>query len=235
MQKIHRFLPIILVVILIAVLLNSGLIRYLNYQTLKEYHLQLVTYVQEHFWLTMVLFCFSYILIVMASIPGATFFTLLGGLLFGSMLGTVVVVISATVGATLLVMAIKLALGEMVARKIGAKVKFMENNFKHNAFFYLLSLRFLPVVPFFLINLAAGIFNINSGTFFLATLIGIIPGSFVYVNIGANLNTLFNQPGNNFVLSSFITPQIITAFGLLAILSLLPVIFRNKKANAKKV
>ncbi|HLX54214.1 MAG TPA: VTT domain-containing protein, partial [Aquella sp.] len=156
--------------------------------------------------------------------------------LFGSILGTALVVISATIGATILMVAIKLALGEVVAQKIGARVKGMESNFKHNAFFYVLSMRFLPIVPFFLINLAAGIFNMKIIPFFIATLIGIIPGTFVYVNIGANLNVVFNQPGDSFSLSSVITPNIIIAFSLLALLSLLPTVVkkvRNKHANTK--
>ena len=233
MQKIYRFLPILLITILIAVVVKSGLLHYFNYLTLKNYHLQLVYYVKSHFILTFLAFCLCYILIVMTSIPGATFFTLLGGLLFGSILGTFAVVVSATIGATILMIAIKLALGEFVAKNIGAKVKFMEDNLKHNAFFYLLSLRLLPVVPFFLVNLAAGLFNINIATFIFSTLIGIIPGTFVYVNIGANLNNVFNQPGNSFSISSFITPSILIAFSLLALLSLLPVLFKKKKNVAK--
>ena len=71
-------------------------------------------------------------------------------------------------------------------------------------------------------------------TFFIATLIGIIPGSFVYVNIGANLNNVFNQPGDSFHLASFITPNIIIAFSLLAILSLMPLIVRKMRSNCAK-
>lgn len=233
MRKYFRFIPIVIIAVLIVVFLKSGLTQYLNYVTLKQYHLQLVEYVNMHFALTILIFSLCYIIVVICSIPGATFFTLLGGLLFGSILGTAVVVISATVGATILLIAIKLAFGDFVSKKIGKRVSFMESSFKDNAFFYLLSMRLLPVMPFFIINLAAGIFNMEVMTFFWATLLGIIPGSFVYVNIGANLNNLFNQSGNNFVISSFITPGIIIAFSLLAVLSLLPVIFRKKPSADK--
>lgn len=234
MKKFYRFIPIIIIAVLIFVTIKSGLSHYLNYITLKKYHLQLVGYVNTHFTMTLMIFSLTYILIVVTSIPGATVLTLLGGLLFGSILGTTVVVISATIGATLLMIAIKLAFGEIIARKIGARVKFMEGNFKHNAFFYLLSMRFLPLVPFFLLNLAAGIFNMEISTFFIATLIGIAPGSFVYVNIGANLNNIFNQPGDSFSISSFITPNIIIAFSLLAILSLMPLIIKKVKSSREK-
>jgi len=233
LRKLCRFIPIAAIAILILIAIKFHLTHYLNYATLKKYHLQLTNYVDEHFFLTLLVFCLSYILIVASSIPGATFLTLLGGFLFGSILATTAVIISATIGATVLMSAIKLVLGEVSAKKIGSKVKGMENKFRHNAFFYVLSMRFLPIVPFFLISLAAGIFNMKIVPFFIATLIGIIPATFVYVNIGANLNKAFNQSGNSFSIYSVITPNIIIAFSLLAVLSLMPLII--KKVSNKRI
>ena len=231
MSKIYRFLPLLIIIVLVLLALRLGVTHYLNFATLKNYHTEIDMYIQNNYLLTLTLFALCYILLVVTSIPGATFFTLLGGVFFGSIVGTVTVVLSATIGATLLVLAIKLAFGEAVAKRIGAKVQFMEGNFKQNAFFYLLSMRFLPIVPFFLLNLACGIFNINLRTFFFATLLGIIPGSFVYVNIGSNLSAAIRASQDNFSVSSFITPNIIIAFCLLAVLSILPVIIKKIKAK----
>lgn len=236
MRKIYRFLPIAAVAILILIAIKFHLTHYLTYATLKKYHLQLASYVNEHFIMALLVFCLSYILIVASSMPGTIFLTLLSGFLFSGILGTALVAISATVGATILMVAIKLALGELITKKIGAKVKNMEKNFKENAFFYVLSMRFFPMVPFFLISIAAGIFDMEVIPFFIATLIGIIPGTFIYVNIGANLSMAFNQPGDTFSISSVITPSIIIAFSLLAILSLLPLIIRkNRNKRAKLI
>lgn len=229
LKKLLRYLPLILIIVLFVIAYKYNINHYLNYATLKQYHIELSDWVNSHFVLAICLFMLAYILVVVASIPGATICTLVGGFLFGSILGTLFVVISATIGATLLFMAVKLALGDVVARKIGGKVKFMEQHFKDNAFFYLLSLRFLPVAPFFLINLAAGLFAIRLRDFFFATLLGIIPGSFIYVNIGASLNTIFAKPGDTFNFSSLVSPQILIAFALLGLISIIPVIIKQRK------
>lgn len=233
MKRIVRFIPLIIIVIAIFIVLRLNILHYLNFSSLKLYHTQLALYVHQHFYLAILFFCLAYIFVVVTSIPGATIFSLLGGFLFGSIFGTVLVVVSATIGATLLVIAVKLAFGASVAAKIGSKVKFMEQNLKQNAFFYLLSLRLLPIVPFFLINLAAGIFDLKLRDFILATFIGIIPGAFVYVNIGSSLTTIFAQNTNNFELSSLVSPQILIALTLLGVLTLISAIFKSiKKGKA---
>jgi len=229
MKKIKRFIPLIIIVAIITVAIQLNVLHYLNFSTLKQYHQQLSDYVQYHYWLAVLMFCLSYIVVVMTSIPGASIFSLLGGFLFGSLIGALLVVISATLGATLLVIAVQLAFGEGVAAKIGNKVKFMETNLKHNAFYYLLSLRFLPIMPFWLVNLAAGIFNIKLRDFILATFIGIIPGTFVYVNIGASLTSVFAQNSDEFKLSALISPQILIALTLLGVISFIPAIIKSCK------
>lgn len=229
MKKIKRFIPLIIILAIITAAIQLNVLHYLNFVTLKQYNQQLTMYVHEHFWLAILIFCTSYIVVVMTSIPGASIFSLLGGFLFGSVIGTLFVVTAATIGATLLVIAVQLAFGDSVAAKIGNKVKFMENNLKHNAFYYLLSLRFLPIIPFWLVNLAAGIFNIKLRDFILATFIGIIPGTFVYVNIGASLTSVFAQNSDEFKLSALISPQILIALTLLGVISFIPVIIKSFK------
>ena len=138
-------------------------------------------------------------------------------------------VTSATIGATLLVIAVKLAFGESVAAKIGSKVKFMETNFKTECFLLSLSLRFLPIMPFWLINLAAGIFNVKLRDFYFSYFFGNNSRTFVYVNIGASLTTIFAQNSSEFKLSSPISPQILLALTLLGIISFIPVIIKSLK------
>lgn len=229
MKQLKRYIPIIIIGGIILLAIKFNLLHYLNFATLQQYHTQLALYVQDNYWLSIVIFCISYIIVVMTSIPGASIFSLLGGFLFGSIIGTSLVVISATIGATLLVIAVQLAFGESVAAKIGAKVKFMETNFRQNAFYYLLSLRFIPVMPFWLVNLAAGIFNIKLRDFILATFLGIIPGTFVYVNIGASLTGVFAQNSAEFKLSTLVSPQILIALTLLGIISFIPAIVKSLK------
>ncbi len=227
MKNLKRFTPLIIIAVIIIAAIKFNIMHYLNFASLQQYHAQLALYVQNHYFLSIAIFCICYIVLVTASIPGASIFSLLAGFLFGSIIGTSLVVTSATIGATLLVIAVQLAFGETVAAKIGSKVKFMETNFKQNAFYYLLSLRFLPIMPFWLINLAAGIFNVRLRDFILATFLGIIPGTFVYVNIGSSLTSVFAQNSSEFKLSSLISPQILLALTLLGIISFIPVIVKS--------
>ena len=229
MKNLKRFIPLIIIIGIIFVAISFNIMHYLNFASLQQYHTQLAGYLQNNYLLSIVIFCISYIVLVTASIPGASILSLLAGFLFGNVIGTSLVVTSATIGATLLVIAVQLAFGESVAAKIGSKVQFMETNFKQNAFYYLLSLRFLPIMPFWLINLAAGIFNVRLRDFILATFLGIIPGTFVYVNIGSSLTSIFAQNSSEFKLRTLISPQILLALTLLGLISFIPVIVKSLK------
>jgi len=208
---------------------------YLRFESLKKYHVQLENYVHDNFYQAVLLFSLAYVLVTVTSFPGASFFSLLAGFLFGSIFGTFLVVVAATIGATLLMLAIKLAFGEVVMAKIGSKIKFMEENIKHNAFFYLLSLRLLPVVPFWLVNLAGGVLNVRLRDFVITTFIGIIPGAFVYVNIGSSLTTVFAKNTDNFKLSSLINHNILIALTLLGLISIIPGVIKSLKKGRKNV
>lgn len=231
MNKFWRFFPLILIIILFSIAHKYKISDYLTYATLKQYHIQLANWVNSHFILAIIIFSLCYILIVAASIPGATIGTLIGGFLFGSILGTFIIVVSATIGATCLFLAVKLALGEYITKKIGSKVKFMERHFHKHSFYYLLSLRLLPIAPFFLINLAAGIFAVPFKNFFFATFFGIIPGTFVYANVGASLNSVFMHSGNELNPGSFLNLQIIIAFALLGVISIIPALIKQYRSH----
>lgn len=233
MKNIRRFIPLVIIIGIVSVALKLNVLHYLTFAGLKQYHLQLELFVQDNYSLALLIFCLSYIIIVVTSFPGASIFSLLAGFLFGNIVGTIFVVLAATLGATLLVIAVQLAFGDSVAAKIGSKVKFMESSFKQNAFFYLLSLRFLPIMPFWLVNLAAGIFNMRLRDFILATFIGIIPGTFVYVNIGASLTSIFAQTSGEFKLSALVSPQILLALTLLGILSIIPTLVKSLRKPAQ--
>lgn len=235
MKKIIRLIPLLLIITVIYFAVRFNVIHYLSFASLKEYHLQLENYVQNNFYPAIIIFSLAYILVTVTSFPGASFFSLLAGFLFGSILGTTIVVIAATIGATLLMLAIKLAFGGVVMAKIGSKIKFMEKNIKHNAFFYLLSLRLLPVVPFWLVNLAGGVLNVKLRDFVITTFIGIIPGAFVYVNIGSSLTTVFAQNTDNFKLSSLVNHNILIALTLLGLISIIPGIVKSLKKGNENV
>jgi uncharacterized membrane protein YdjX (TVP38/TMEM64 family) len=225
MNRLKRFLPLLSIIALSLVVWFLGLHHYLSFDALRAHHEMIESYVSLYPKLSVGLYMAAYIAIVGLSIPGAAFMTLLGGLLFGQLIGTCSVVVSATIGATILFTSAKLASADFVNRKAGAWIDKMKTGFQENAFNYLLTLRLIPLFPFVAINLVAAVFQIPLRTFIGATFIGIIPGTFVFVSIGNALSDV--------ILSSDITPKIILEPRLilalvgLAVLSLLPVIYKR--------
>ncbi len=108
----------------------------------------------------------------------------------------------------------------------------MKKGFTENAFSYLLTLRLIPIFPFFVVNLVPAFLGISLRTYILATGLGIIPGSFVYVSVGTGLGSLFDR-GESLNLKGILTPEILTALGGLALLSLLPVLYKKLKQKRK--
>lgn len=227
MDKLKRFkayFPILFIILLSFLAWVFNLYHYLSLDTLKLHQKALAFFVSQNPILSLLSYCLIYIIVVSLSIPVATVITLAGGILFGQWIGTMAVVICATLGATLLFMSAKMASREWITKKAGVWVNKMKEGFQENAFFYLLTLRLIPLFPFFAINIVAAFFQIPLRSFFWGTLLGIIPGSFVYVSIGVAVKELIQKP--NFTLHVILEPKILLAFIGLGILSLLPVVYK---------
>jgi len=150
------------------------------------------------------------------------------GFLFGRWLGTALVVIAATTGATLAFLAARYLFADAARRRMGALGEKINAGFTENALNYLLFLRLVPLFPFFLVNLAPAFTSISVRTFVVGTLIGIIPGSFVFVNLGQTLSRIDS-------LSGLLSTETIAAFVLLGVLALVPVVIRRiRSARAEK-
>jgi uncharacterized membrane protein YdjX (TVP38/TMEM64 family) len=145
---------------------------------------------------------------------------LAGGFLFGSFVGTLYVNVAATSGATLAFLAARYLLRDWVERKFGERLGPIQEGFAKNAFSYLITLRLVPLFPFFLVNLVSGLTRIRLGTYVLATALGIIPGSFVFANAGRQLGTI-NSVGE------IASPRVLGAFALLGLLSLIPILYKK--------
>jgi uncharacterized membrane protein YdjX (TVP38/TMEM64 family) len=171
-----------------------------------------------------------YIITVAFSLPGATVLTIAGGFLFGSIWGTVLVIISATLGATILFSIAKTALSGVLRAKASAWLPRLEAGFREHALSYLLVLRLVPIFPFFIINLVPAFLGVPLSTFILGTFIGIIPGTFVYATVGAGLGSVFDA-GGTFTLRGVLTPQIMMALVGLAVLAMIPVVYKKLTAQ----
>ena len=151
-----------------------------------------------------------------------------GGLLFGTPIGTLLVIFSATLGASLIFLAVRMALVDLINATTLKWVKILKHGFQANAFNYLLFLRLIPLFPFWIINIVPALLNIRLKTYVFATLIGITPASAVYVSLGNGLKniltlTLEDEPKLNII---FI-PEIILPIILLAFLAIVPVLYKK--------
>jgi uncharacterized membrane protein YdjX (TVP38/TMEM64 family) len=167
----------------------------------------------------------TYIAVTGLSLPGAVILTLAGGFLFGSVFGTLYVNIGATTGATLAFLTARYLLRDWVEQKFGKWLGPVQQGFTNNAFSYLMTLRLIPLFPFFAVNLVSGLTRMSVGTYVAATALGIIPGSFVYAYAGRQLGTINS-------LKEIASPNVIIAFVLLGLLALVPTLY--KKLSRKK-
>ena len=193
---------------------------YLSLESIKANRDALLSYTASNFGVAITVFIVLYIVQTAFSLPGGAILTLTGGFLFGSFLGTIVVNIGATIGATLAFLAARYLLRDWVEHKFGARLKTIQAGFSKNAFSYLMTLRLIPAFPFFLVNLVSGLTRVSIGTYALATALGIIPGSFVFAFAGRQLGTINS-------LSEIASPTVLLAFTLLGLLALLPIAYRK--------
>lgn len=226
-----RWLPLVILVVGIALFFYFRLYTYLTFGELAKQRFTLLQWTQAHYFLSIVFFMLSYTLLVAFSFPGATLFTLLGGFLFGVPQGTLYVVVAATMGACIIFLAVKTSLGNSLAKKGSKWIVTLEKGFQENAFSYLLVLRFIPLFPFWVINIVAGVLNVRFRAYVLATFIGIIPGSLVFVAVGNGLGSLFDKGETPDFSIIFSAPVLLPLIGL-SILSIVPIIY--KKIKAKK-
>ena len=227
--KINNLLPVIFIlilffwIILIKIYFKEtafilGVFEYIN------------TQINSNFLLAIIFYSFLYIVCVAFSVPVASYLTLIGGAIF-NWLALPVVVISATIGATIIFILSKSILTNYFSKKIIKKYKGLEKGFSKNHFYYLLFLRLIPFAPFFIVNILAGIVNMRIISYVFATFIGIIPGTTIYIFTGITFSELFQNseiPEFNIISSKYFLIIL-----LLSILSLSPVIF--KKILKKKI
>ncbi len=207
-----------------------GLDDYLTVETLREHRDALRAAVDGHVLLAPAIFMAMYAAAVAFSLPGGAAMTIAGGFLFGNVVGTAYVVVAATVGASAIFLAARTALGEPLRARAGPWLGRLEAGFQRNAFSYLLVLRLVPLFPFFVVNLVPAFLGVRLAPYVGATFVGIVPATFVYASVGAGLGSLFEADGE-FTAAGILTPEIVTALVGLALLALVPVVYRRYRAG----
>lgn len=235
LMQIKRWGLIISLIGLLILFFYFDLQQFLSFKSLKLHQMILLAWTKQHFALVIFSFMLLYIVIVACLIPGPVFLTLTAGFLFGPLLGSIAVVFSATIGAFILFIAIEFALRDWISKKTTRWLKIMEQGFQENAFNYLLFLRLVPLFPFWIVNIVPALLGVPKKIFVVATFLGIIPGTFVYIMIGNGLGTVFNdsKPPD---LSIIFHPRVMLPLIALALLSIVPLSYKfiyNKLKNKK--
>lgn len=237
-----RYLPLAALAFGTALVFATGAHRLLSLETVVAYRDRLQALVHEHGVLALAAYAAVYVTAVGLSVPGAVFLTILGGFLFGWLLGGAVAALSATLGALLVFLVARTSIGDVLARKAGPRLAALADDLRQDAFSYLLFLRLLPIMPFWLANLAPAFFGVRADTFAAATMIGILPATFAFASAGAGLDSVIaaqkaafhacKRAGRSdctFDLSawSILTPELLAAFAALGVVALIPVAARR--------
>ncbi|MBX9614939.1 MAG: TVP38/TMEM64 family protein [Brevundimonas sp.] len=233
METVKRFVPLIVLVVAVIAVLASGVTRYLSLDALQANEQALRAFIASNLVLALLAFVAVYALATAVSLPGAVILTLAGGYLFDTWLGGTATVIGATIGAVLVFYAVRTSLGEALRHKAetsGGTLKRVIDGVSKGAFGYILTLRLIPLAPFWLVNVAAALAHAPLRAYALATFIGIMPATFIYSGIGAGIGALVTR-GETPDLGVIFEPIVLLPLVALGLLSLATTLYQNRKGR----
>jgi uncharacterized membrane protein YdjX (TVP38/TMEM64 family) len=239
----RRWAPLAVLLAAIAAAYASGLHKYLTLGTIADNRDELMRFVNDNFLVAAIIFMATYATAVALSLPGALVLTIVGGFLFGWLLGGTMTVVAATAGAIVIFLVARTSLGETLANRAGPWMDRLRTGFRKDAFSYLLFLRLVPVFPFWLVNIAPALAGVPLSVYAITTLIGIIPGTFAFAVLGSGLDSIIeaqkqvhdqcvaargeDQCTFSLDASALVTPQLLAAFAALGFVALIPIAVRK--------
>lgn len=203
-----------IIVLLVVVFVVFDLSQFLTIEYFKLQKAAINEFYQQKPLETVVLYSLIYIAVTGLSLPGAAVLTLIGGAIFGLWFGVLIVSFASTIGATVAFLMSRLLLKDWVQERFGAKLKVINQGIEKDGAFYLFTLRLVPVFPFFVINLVMGLTPIHVLQFFVISQLGMLPGTFVYVNAGTQLAQIESAAG-------ILSPGLLLSFVMLGVFPLL--------------
>ncbi len=193
MNTIRRFWPLVALACMIALIFGMGWNRYLSLDTLRDHGGALRAYAADHYILSLLALIAIFAVLTASVVPGVFFVTITAGYLFGPWVGGVATSIAATLGAMVVYAVARSALGQSLRDKAARDAGMMQrvcDAIDRDTFWYVLASRLAVVVPFHMINLAAGVMSVRLMPYTVATVIGLLPAHFIYCWIGDSLNDL---------------------------------------------
>ena len=229
-SRVRQIVPVAVLVFVVGALFIFGPDNELVFETLRKHRETLLAFVADNALAAVLVYMAVYVLVVALSLPGGAMMTLAGGFLFAPVRTTIYVVFAATVGATILFLVARSAIGDRLRARAGPWMRRMEAGFQENALSYLLVLRLIPLFPFFVVNLVPAFLGVSARTYVIGTFIGIIPGTFVYALAGGGLGSVLDT-GDRFEVAAVLTPEVIAALVGLAVLAMLPVVYKKLRGR----
>jgi uncharacterized membrane protein YdjX (TVP38/TMEM64 family) len=239
---LKRLWPLIALLAASALVLAMGWHRYLTMGALAENREALRAFIGANMVLSLAIFIALYTAAVALSLPGGAVLTIAGGFLFGWLLGGAASIFAATIGASIVFLIARSALGDFLAARAGPWLSRFRQGFQEDAFSYLLFLRLVPIFPFWLVNLAPGLLGVSFTTYVATTFLGIIPGTFAFSLAGKGLDSVIEaqqavrqsclakmgsggQESCSYALDpgALLTPELIAGLVALGVVALIPV------------
>lgn len=227
---VKRWLPLAALLLVGVAAWRWDVYRYIDFDALLAHRELVLGKMAELGALAPVAFIAVYSIVAALSIPVALFLSALGGFLFGTVLGGLYNLVSATIGATVVFLLARTAYGDILQRRAGPALKKVEAGLREDAVSYLLVLRLVPLFPFWLVNLVAALFGMSLRAYVLCSFFGMMPGALIYASIGGGLGEFLDR-GEKPNLHLLSQPHILLPMLGLAVLALVPVAYKHWKKS----
>ena len=223
----QKLLVLAIVLLAIAAFFFFDLDRFLSLDAVRSQQARFENFYRERPVAVIAAYFALYVAVTALSLPGATVLTLAGGAVFGLLVGTVVVSFASSIGATLAFLASRYVLRDSVQRRFGQRLAAIDAGLERDGRYYLFTLRLVPLVPFFVINLVMGLTRMKAATFYWVSQLGMLAGTLVYVNAGTQLGRIDSLGG-------ILSPAVA---GSLVLLGIFPLVARKiaDAVGARKV
>lgn len=199
MARLKRFLPLIVLAAVIALIFGMGWNRYLSLDTIRDHGAEFRAFTAQHYIVSLLILMAVFAVLTASVVPGVFFVTITAGYLFGPWVGGISTSIAATIGALMVYGVATSALGRSLRERAEKNQGLLQKvcvAIDKDTFWYVLASRLAVVVPFHMINIAAGMMTVRLAPYTLATVIGLLPAHTIYCWIGARLNTLLAENPN---------------------------------------
>lgn len=240
---LKRYGPLIVVVGAMALAFSMGWHRELTLENIVRQRDWFHGFIAGHGALSVLAYIVVYALAVALSLPGGLILTVSGGLLFGWLVGGLAAVTAATIGATIVFLIARSAVGEGLSQRAGPWLAKLSDGFRQEAFSYMLFLRLVPAFPFWFVNIAPAVLGVPLKTYVIGTILGIIPATFAFASAGAGLDSIILAAKNEYAAcvsqkgasactmtihaGSLITKELLLALGLLGLVALIPIVLKR--------